>query len=324
MNIVAVTGATGLLGRHIVEKLLAEGVKTLALHRSGREALLPEEITKRQGDVLDQVSLEDAFEGATTVIHAAALVSYNPRWRKRILEVNVAGTRNVVDACLQSGVKNLIHISSVSALGRKPDQLVNEESKWTGHHSSDYGQSKYLAELEVFRGAEEGLTVCMVNPSLILTASQLHRSSSTLFDYVWKERRFYTDGVLNYVDARDVAETVFQLYKKPWPGEKFLLSAGCLSFQDFFSQVAKHFNKKAPSTRISSSLSYWAGWVEEMRGLLFNQEPLVTRKLARLAVQSFRYDNRKVQELVGVRFRTLEETLDWCCEVYQRNVKTNK
>jgi dihydroflavonol-4-reductase len=321
---VAITGSAGLLGVHITERLLIDSVPVIALHRPDHHLSLPTGVIKRVADVTDQVSLREGFEGATTVIHAAAFVSFNPRWRKKIFAANVEGTRNAVNTCLQLGIKNFIYISSVAALGRTSKGTITEESKWTGAYSTDYAESKYLAELEVYRGAEEGLNVSIVNPSVILSAAQPSRSSATLFDYVWNEGSYYTNGSLNYVDARDVAEAVAQLYKTPRPGEKFILSAGSLSYKDFFSIVAERLHKKPPSIKVSNTLSFWAGWAEEVRAFLLNKEPIVTRQSARMAIQSFQYENRKTVDTLGIRFKSLEQTLEWCCEEYLRNVKPNK
>jgi dihydroflavonol-4-reductase len=117
---------------------------------------------------------------------------------------------------------------------------------------------------------------------------------------------------LNYVDARDVADAVFKLYKEPRPGEKFILSAGQVSFQEFFALVAKALNKRAPSIRIGQFLSYWAGLAEEVRATLVNSEPMVTRQSARMAMQSFSYSNTKAQS-IGLTFRPLEDTIAWSC-----------
>ncbi len=323
MSRIAVTGSTGLLGGHIIEKLSKEGIAITAVHRPGTTAHFNTEITVRPADILDQVSLEEALKDADTVVHAAAFVSFNPRQRKNIYEINVKGTRLIVDTCLRLGIKNLIHISSVAALGRKSGEVLNEESKWNGAPTSEYAESKYLAELEVFRGAEEGLTVSVINPSVILSAAQPARSSATLFDYVWREKSYYTGGLLNYVDARDVADVVFQLYQNPQPGEKFVLSAGSIKYKEFFEQVAAQFGKKAPSIHVSSRLALWAGWAEEMRALLFQQEPMVTRQSAKMAVQSYRYDAGKANRFLGVPFRSLDETIAWCCKDFLRNVKAN-
>ncbi len=321
---VAVTGATGLLGGHILDRFKIANVPITALCRAGQQEMLPQGMSKKEADILDPTSLIDAFEGATTVVHAAAFVSFNPRRKKKVFAVNVDGTRNVVNTCLQLGIQNLIHVSSVSALGRKSGNLTTEETKWDKTQRSAYGESKHLAELEVFRGAEEGLKVSIVNPSIVLSGSKPERSSATLFDYVWNEKSFYTKGMMNYVDARDVAEAIFKLYLQPKPGEKFILSAGSISFQDFFKAVAKKFNKKAPGFLVAPSTAQLAGWAEELLAILMNREPVVTRESARMAVQSFQYQNKKVIEMLDVQFQTLETTLEWCCAEYLRNVNPNK
>ena len=320
---VTVTGATGLLGTHLIARFQQAGIPLTALVRNENQSV-PIGVVKKTGDILDPVALNEAFKGADTVIHSAAFVSFNPRRYKTIMDINVRGTERVVDACLQQGVKNLIHVSSVAALGRKPGELTNEQSAWTGEYASDYAESKYLAELEVFRGGEEGLNVSMVNPSVILSATHTSRSSAALFDYVWREKKFFTGGLLNYVDARDVAEVIFRLHEKPMSGEKFILSAGALPFEDFFSHVATRMKKRKPSIKISSTLAWWAGWAEETISLFLNREPLVTRLSARLGQQSFQYDSRKANEVLGIQFRSFEETLTWCCEEFVRNVNANK
>lgn len=320
---VAITGASGLLGRHLVDRILSEGVGVIAIVRDP-QVRFPDGVLVRQGDVVDPLAIQEAIEGADAVIHAAALVSFNPRRRKEILDVNVDGTRNVVNACLKLGIKNLIHISSVSALGRKPGVAITEENTWTDQYSSDYGTSKYLAELEVYRGAEEGLIVGLVNPSVILSGTPVHRSSGSLFDYVWKERRFYADGILNYVDVRDVGDAVYELLKNPKPGERFTLSAGTLPYLDFFKRVAHRWNKRAPSLRIPGALVYAFGLAEEMRCWVIGAEPLITRQSAASTTHNFRYDTSKAQRDLGTRYRDLNETIDWCCAEYAQHVSRNK
>lgn len=322
MNTVAVTGASGLLGRHLVDKLTSQGTSVIAVVRDPSVSFA-ESVIVRQADVLDPLTILAAFDGATAVIHAAGYVSFNPRRREMIMDVNVTGTRNIVNACLQSGINNLIHISSVSALGRKDGESVTEQHPWTGQYASTYATSKYLAELEVFRGAEEGLTVGIVNPSVILSGTP-GRSSASLLDYVWKENRFYTVGTLNYVDARDVCDAVFELLARPRPGERFILSGGEIPFLEFFSKVARHWGRRAPSIRITSTLVSLLGLVEEIRSFLLQREPLVTRQSASMTVRSFSYDTTKVRAELGIRFRSIDESTSWCCSEYQQNVSRKK
>lgn len=318
---IAITGATGLLGTHLVDRFAEAGLPVIALHR-GKDSLR-KDVKKVQCDLLDPISLRDAFKDVHTVVHSAAMVSFNPRKRHEMFAVNIEGTKNVVNACLDAGVKNLIHISSVSALGRKNHAVIDEESKWSEENATDYGQSKYQAELEVFRGAEEGLVVSLVSPSVILSGAQPHRSSATLLDYIWNEKPFFTSGSLNYVDARDVAEAVFRLYKEPQPFEKFILSGGSIPYRDFFSLAAKRFGKKPPSIRLPKAVALMAGVAEELRCLVMGKEPAITRQTASMAVLSFSYNSSKVKEALGLEFRSLAETLDWCCAEYVRNVKGN-
>jgi nucleoside-diphosphate-sugar epimerase len=321
---ILVTGASGLLGQHLVETLTRQVHSIRVLVRKSSHVSFPSGVEIHEGDVLDIHSLGESLQGAETVIHAAGLVSFNPRRRDEIYAVNVEGTRNVVNACLQRGVKTVVHISSVAALGRKEGSPISETDPWTGIYANDYAQSKYLAELEMFRGGEEGLTVSLVNPAVILSGQPLHRSSGSLMDYAWKERRFYTLGRLNYVDIRDVAEAVLRLLEKPQPGERFTLCGGNISYLEFFNAVAQRWNKRAPSVRIPDAVVKLFGIAEELRGLVTGREPLVTRHSAAMTTRQFKYDTSKATSGLGLHFRSLDETLDWCCTRYAQDVSGNK
>src|SRR5688572_29649466 len=184
---IAVTGSTGLLGSYIVRKLVASNTPFVALKRKGSDVSLlqdlKEKITWRDVEITNPVSVEESFSEVTGVIHTAAYVSFNPRKAKTIFQINTEGTRNVVNACLENNIKRLLHISSVSALGRQKGQtILSEENKWIENGvNSTYGESKYKAELEVFRGQEEGLSTVILNPSVILGFSNWDKSSTQLF-----------------------------------------------------------------------------------------------------------------------------------------------
>jgi len=320
---IAVTGASGLLGQHLVERLVAEGLPVRVIVRND-QVRFPAGVAVYQTDVLDLPGLFKALDGVTLVIHAAGLVSFNPRRRDEIFSVNVEGTRNVVNTCLKVGVKSFIQISSVSALGRKPGTSVTEEDPWTGLYVNDYARSKYLAELEAFRGGEEGLTVSVVNPSVILSGNPLHRSSGSLFDYVWNEKPFYTSGMLNFVDIRDVVDTVIKLIDSPRPGERITLNGGSIPYREFFNGVARRWKKQPPNVKVPGWLVSFFGIVEEIRGLLTDREPMVTRHSAKMTVRKFQYDTTKAREKLGITFRNIDDTLDWCCATYLRDVNGNK
>lgn len=318
------------MGTFIARRLAGEEEKIICFRQKGSNlqalADLGDRITWREANVLDPVSLFESLGGVETVIHAAALVSFNPARTQEILDVNVNGTRHVVDACLASGVKKLVHISSIAALGRpKGMTVIDETSRWLeGHDESCYAESKYLAELEIFRGHEEGLHVSIVNPSVILAPGDWSRSSSRIFRYVWKENPFYTDGLLNYVDARDVVEIVTKLVHGDFNGERFIASAGSVSLFDFLAAVAKKFGKRPPGVKVGTFLTALVASLESIRSRALGLEPMVTRQTVRLAKEKFTYDHSKAATRLGIRFRKLEETLDWCCPHYLGLNTTNK
>jgi nucleoside-diphosphate-sugar epimerase len=319
---IAITGANGLLGSYIVRKLVVQNEKFVALKRKGSDLSLlkdiKESITWREADILDSVSMEEALEGVTHVIHAAAMVSFNPRSRDQIYNVNVQGTKNTVNACLATGVKKLVHISSVAALGRLKGQTsIDERHNWVDNSlNSTYAETKYLAELEVFRAHEEGLNTVILNPSVILAAADWKKSSAKLFKYVWDERPFYIDSQLNYVDVRDVANAVHQLLHAHYPGERFILNAGNITLHDFFSQIADRFKKRPPGIKLSTPLVKVIAFLERYRSRMVGAEPLITSETARLANTRFLYQNEKIKNTLNFKFEAFDKTLDWCCQYY--------
>lgn len=327
---IAVTGANGLLGSYIVRDLCKSNTPFVALKRKGSDTSLlndlKEKITWLDADITNPVLLEEAFSDVTGVIHTAAYVSFNPRKAKTIFQINTEGTRNIVNACLVKDIKRLLHVSSVSALGRQKGQtILNEENKWVDNSvNSIYGESKYQAELEVFRGQEEGLSTVIVNPSVILGFSNWNKSSAQLFKYAWKERPFYINGSLNYVDVQDVAEASLKLFNSSIEGERFILSAGSMPFKTFFDKTAYKFQKKSPGVKVNTTIANLLARVEGVRTWLTGSEPLITHETARLVDTFFQYDNQKVKKALNFNFQTIDSTLQWCCEHYKRKYEIKK
>jgi len=325
---IAITGANGLLGSHLLRKFSSEKIPVVAIKKPGSTTTHLSDLTSvewRDADVLDTESLVKVLQGTTTLIHTAAQVSFNPRARNKIFEVNEGGTRNVVNTCLALEINHLIHISSVAAIGRqKGFQHINEESKWiSGDLNTDYAESKYLAELEVWRGHEEGLNVSIVNPSVILAPPTQTKSSAQLFHYVMNEKLFYTDGQLNFVDVRDVVAMIWKMYNEKIYGERFIANGGHTTFKNLFAQIAQRLNKKPPSIKIPSSLLAMLATIEEMRCRVTGKEPLITRQSTKLAKEFFYYSNEKAQRKFNFQFHSLENTLDWCCKDYPDAYTTN-
>ena len=319
---IAVTGANGLLGRFIVEDLINSSTPFCAIKRidSDISAFNDQSIEWRDADILDINSLQEALQGVTTVIHTAAIVSFNPRDGERLFKVNVEGTRNVVNTCLQLEIPRLIHISSVAALGRqKGVNKIDENHKWVDSKlNSEYAESKYLAELEVFRGQEEGLAIDIVNPSVILSHANWDRSSAQIFNYVSKNKPFYTNGSINYVDVRDVSKMILNLLQSEAKGSRIIANAGVISMKELLAEIAIRLNKKPPRILVPTRLVSILAHLELVRSRLTGKEPIVTPQSARSANEKFLYLNQKATNQLGITFKSLAETLDWCCPYYSK------
>lgn len=327
---IGVTGANGLLGSFIVRKLIDENARFVAFKRKTADTSLLADVNDfiewREMDLLDPVSMEGALSGVNSVIHAGARVSFSPRQAEWVSRVNTEGTRNLVNSCLAQNISRFVFISSVGALGRTKGQTtIDEQNKWVeSAQQSVYATSKYYAELEVFRGQEEGLKTVILNPSVILAPADWTKSSAQLFRYVWEERRFYIEGSLNYVDVRDVAAAVWQLLNSGMENERFIISAGEVSFKEFFDAVARRFNRRPPMVKLSRNLLKIVANLEGLSARMRRSEPLITPETARLAGSRFQFQNHKIKKLLAFEFHALEDTLDWCCQYYLQKFAAKK
>lgn len=313
---ILVTGATGLFGSYLSKKFLEEG-EILALKRENRSKGLldgrDEGITWVEGDILDPLSLEEAMESVDLVIHSAGKVSFDPADEDELMKINVVGTANVVNAMLASGVKKLIHVSSVSALGRTAEARVSDENTpWVESKlNTPYAISKYQAELEVWRGVQEGLEALVVLPTVILGKVSDDRSSTQIYHYVLEESKFYPAGTVNFIDIRDAVAITHQLFKKNLWDQKFILSHSSVLYKDFFNTMAKIFGKKGPSKKVSPiqiRLAIFFIGIGRLLGLTKN--PL-NKQTAMLSQLSITMDNKKVQQEINFRYRTLEDSFRW-------------
>jgi nucleoside-diphosphate-sugar epimerase len=318
-----ITGCNGLVGSFIARKLLAEGKKISALRRSTSDLSLIKDIESSiqwiEGDIMDTEILNKAMEDADTVIHAAAVISFSPGKRDHMYKINVEGTANVVNAALKNNIKKFCYISSIAALGRKKNEWkINENALWEDSEmNTHYAKSKYMAELEVWRGIEEGLPAFIVNPSVVLGPGDWHNGSTKIFHYIFKENKFYTQGHISYVDVRDIAKIVASLLEKNSAGERFILNAGRVTYQELFNLIARSFNKKAPRIKVGKFLSEIAWRVERMRAVFSDSEPILTKETVKLSGLSFEYENEKIAKLLHYSFTPLESTIAQTCKELQ-------
>ena len=323
---ILVTGGSGLLGKELIIQLLAQGKQVRAIYN---KTPLPDfhsdKLEQVQCNILDVIGLEEAMKGIEQVYHSAAIVTFNPKKKRELFKINIEGTANVVNASLDAGVKKMVHVSSVAALGRiRENTPINETMNWTEETSnSRYGQSKYLAELEVWRGIGEGLDAVMVNPVLILGDGDWNSSSSRVFKSVYEEFPWYTDGITGFVDVRDVAKAMIQLMESNISAERFVISAEDRNFQDVFNLIAKAFGKKPPQKKVTRALAKIVWRLEAIKSRFTGKEPLVTKETAATALAKVHFDNSKLKKyLPGFTYRTIEETITHTCALLQQKLNS--
>jgi dihydroflavonol-4-reductase len=321
---VLVTGGTGFLGAYILKALVEKGYTVRAIRRSAQlpAYISPDIFSKVEwvtGDVLDVISLEEAMEGIDIVIHSAAVVSFVNKGRKKMYQVNVDGTANVVNTALEKNIKRLVHISSVAALGRTMGGgHVNEEKKWEeSKANTHYAKSKYKAELEVWRGMAEGLDAVILNPSTILGYGNWNEGSSAIFKNIYKEFKWYTPGVNGFVDVEDVARVTLMLMESNISEERFIVNGDTWSFRQLQDTIADGFHKKRPARLATAPLLGIAWRIEKLKSVFTGKKPLLTKESARVAVSKTWFENDKLlKAFPGFSFRPLEETIKKACEKY--------
>ncbi|MDX2002432.1 MAG: NAD-dependent epimerase/dehydratase family protein [Chitinophagales bacterium] len=327
---VLVTGATGLVGSYLTKYLLKANKQVRAIKRPSSDlSLLGDYVAQIEwvdGDVLDIVSLEDAMQGVEQVYHAAAFISFRPSQRQQMLKINAEGTANVVNVALQQGIKKLLYFSSVTALGTsKHGEILDEKSEvLDADYDSSYGLSKYLGEIEVWRGMLEGLKAVIVNPSLILGAGRWSDSSLKLFSQVDHGIDFYPVGSNGYVDVRDVAQVAIRLMDSDIINERFILNAENLSYREVIGQIADNFKVKKPTKALSGAITTLAVLAERTRSLFSNTEPALNSEIAQLITERHTYSNEKIKQRFAYQFIPIEQSLRECCQAYMESKKAGQ
>jgi nucleoside-diphosphate-sugar epimerase len=331
-----VTGGTGLVGSHLLYDLLQKGYHVKALKRpqsnilqvqkifglyTGDADSLFRQIEWVDGELLDFKSMSEAIDGCIQVYHTAAIVSFNNADKAEMMRINVGGTANIVNVCMDKNIP-LCHVSSIAALGRnEPGGVITENDLWqTGKGRSAYAYSKHKAEMEVWRGIAEGLPAVIVNPAVILGPGDRTKGSSKFFSQVYRGLRFHTPGVTSFVDVRDVSRCMILLTEQERFGERFILTAGDLSYRELFNRIADGFNVKRPTIAAQPWMLNMACRFSWLVGKLTGKSPSLTKETVHSAFQQIRFSNEKIKKAFGYEFISLEKSIEDCCKCFLNNI----
>jgi len=333
---VFVTGGTGFLGSHLLFHLLKIGKKVRAIKRADSNFYLLSNVfsfytedTQKylskiewvEGDLLDIYSLDKALNEVSEVYHAAAIVSFDSSYRKKMMKANVEGTANLINAALDKDIKKICHVSSIAAIGRaENDKVIDENVVWkTSKKNSNYAISKYGAEREVWRGIEEGLNAVIINPSVILGPRELNRGIGSLISMVRNGFKFCTTGVNGFVDVRDVAESMIRLMESDIYNERFIVSADNLTYKQILDWIAEYLEMPGPKYKATPYISEIAWRLEYIKGLFTNKKPFITKETARTANNTYYYSSDKLIRALDFKFLPVRQTIRDACELFLKN-----
>ncbi len=323
-----VTGATGFLGSYIVRQLLDdkyENITCLSRRNSTKDLTSDfyHKVTWVDGDILDVPFLSEVLQGVDCIIHAAAIVTFSIREKKKMIQTAVDGTANLVNIGLECDVKKFVHISSIAAIGRKkPIEDISEKMIFShSKYNTTYGLSKFLAEQEVWRGHAEGLNVTILNPSMILGAGRWSSSSVQIFKKVKNGLSYYPYGTNGWVDVRDVANAVVISVSELYNGERFIISAENLPYKSIMEDIAVGLNVKAPDKKVNMNLAGIVWRLEAIRSYFTGKNPAITKETIQSTSVISRYDNTKSKEILGLQYRPIKDTIKESCEVFKSTIE---
>jgi nucleoside-diphosphate-sugar epimerase len=319
---ILVTGGTGLVGAHLLLHLIESeniGVekiralyrdsttidKTKSLFQLYDKINLFEAIEWVQGDIIDVTTLELAFKGIEYVYHSAALISFDPKDESLLRKTNIEGTANIVNFCLAKEVKKLCYVSSTAALGdlTGTETIITEEMEWNPEkRHSDYAISKYGAEMEIWRGQQEGLDVIIVNPGIIIGPGFQDQGSGLLFKKIANGLSYYTQGMTGFVAVSDVVRIAVKLMKSDIRNERFILIEQNISFQAVLNTIADALQVKRPTQHMKPYLME-IGWrLDWLIATVFRHKRKLTRPTAAASYTKNEYSNAKIKTALKTDF----------------------
>ena len=330
---ILVTGGTGLVGSHLLYKLAEENAPVRAIYRSEekRDQVLRlfkyysenatelfDRISWMKANIRDISSLQLAFEGVERVYHCAAMISFDPNDFRELVKVNEEGTANVVNLCIAKGIGKLCYVSSIAALGRDPNKAeVTEQSEWKSNDVNPYALTKYLAEMEVWRGTQEGVPAVVVNPGVILGPGFWESGSGRLFKVAAKGGKYYPPGGTGFVSIHDVVEMMILLMNSAVVNERFISVSDNLTYKELLTTLALEFKKRAPHKMISIKLLQFLWRLDWFWHLISRKK----RKLSKLQVEALKkrwiYNGEKIKEYVKFEYSDLEDNLTFYCQKFR-------
>lgn len=323
---ILVTGGTGLVGAHLLYKLASSNEKIRAIYRNERKLANTKNVfssyTKNfealfksiewvDADLLDIPSLVDAFFGVTKVYHCAAFVSFEPDKYFQLRKTNIEGTANIVNLSIANKIEKLCYVSSIATLGSPLNNTpIDEETIWNPEADNNvYAITKYGAEMEVWRGTQEGLNTVIVNPGVILGSGIWRHGTGSLFKKAQKGLKYYTNGTVGLVSVLDVVDIMTTLMTSTIINQRFVLVAENWTYKNFLQSLAKSVNSSPPKKEAPYSLLNIVWRLDWLSHKIMGRRRQITKQLAVSLSTETHYSSDKIKTALNYKFKAVDATI---------------
>lgn len=335
---ILVTGATGLIGSHLALHLLESGKKIRAIYRDKigiertrslfklyEKELLFDSIEWLEADITDVPSLEPIFKDIDYVYHCAAFISFDPKDEEKLRKTNIEGTANIINFCLANSVKKLCYVSSIATLGdlKEHENIIVEETEWNPEKPhSDYAISKYGAEMEIWRGLQEGLEVVVVNPGVILGPSPdtvgWKNGSCEIFDKVANGLPFYTKGSTGFVGVKDVVKIMKFLMESGIYGERFIVISENMTFEKILKKIASALKVKPPSIHAKRWMTGMTWRLDWVLSVVFQKKRKLSKSMAYALHSTDLISSKKTKTQMPFEFEPIDKVIEEVAAFYKK------
>jgi dihydroflavonol-4-reductase len=320
-----VTGATGFLGSHVARQLAARGERVRALVRpdSKSRALDGVAVERVPGDLRDAASLARAMEGVSRVFHVAADYRLWAKDPREIYESNVGGTKNMLEAATRAGVERFVYTSTVATVAIPGEgALPNEDTRANlDDMIGDYKRSKFLAEQEAQRAAENGVPVVIVNPTTPVGPGDWKPTPTgkIIVDFLSGRMPAFVDTGLNLIPVEDAAAGHLLAAERGRVGERYLLGGRNVTLKEILEVLARTSGRRAPRMQIPHALAMAAGYADQLYSRIVGREPQIPLDGVRMAKHRMFVDCAKAARELGFLAGPVEAALERAVRWYEEN-----
>lgn len=337
---ILVTGGTGLVGSHLLYQLTlkyniikatyrsnsdVEHVRSLFEYYSKISTKLFNKIKWVEADLNNLPQLKIAFEGVSHVYHCAAYISFDPSRNKKLRRINIKGTANIVNLCIINKIKKLCHVSSIATIGFDCEK-INEENRWDGNkNKSEYSISKYGAEMEVWRGTQEGINSIVVNPGVIIGPGFSRSAYGVVYNMVKNKRRFHTKGKTGYIDVFDVVNSMIYLMNSKISNEKYILVNENLSYKKVNTIISNSMKIDNKSTYVSKFKLYLILFFDLLISKILRRERKLSKALCNTLTKNYNYSSDKIKKTMHeFEFTPIIESFEKSYQYYSQEKFSSK